>query len=259
LKIKVLLALFIFLSSIKTESSDTSKLDASDYEFIYKEDEEEEYETAEEEDMTIEDPFEPFNRLMFKINDALDKTILTPIATIYKHGIPQFMQTGIENFTSNFFAPIRAVNFALQKDGEQTVKTVFRFVINTFLGFFGTLDIASKMGINKQDTDFGQTLKKWGAKPGPYLVLPLLGPTSFRGGVGKAISFQVDQSVSDIQLCKYRLYKHNKKKRNRIYYLIYGLNLTAKYAKLIDIKRELDKLSRDPYITTRNAVMQTEQ
>jgi phospholipid-binding lipoprotein MlaA len=150
------------------------------------------------------------------------------------------------------------INFALQKDSEYTVKTVFRFIINTIFGFFGTVDVASKIGLDKKDTNFVETLKKWGAKPGPYLVLPLFGPTSFRGGISKAFSTQIDP------IAQISLYRYKRNTRNRLYYAIYGLDLLAKYASIISYKKELEKISSnkpssDMYVTTRNVVMQMEK
>lgn len=200
----------------------------------------------------IYDPLEPFNRLMFGVNNAIDKVFVTPLAMTYKHILPKFLQIAVENFASNFFAPVRTVNFILQKDAENATKTVWRFMINTVFGFFGTGDVAAKLGITKKDTNLGDTLKKWGARPGPYIVLPLFGPTSFRGAVGKGFQSAVDP-IAQVSLLRYK-----KNTRNRLYYTIYGADLLAKRSALLGIMKELEKTSEDMYVTTRKAVMASE-
>jgi phospholipid-binding lipoprotein MlaA len=199
------------------------------------------------------DPLEPFNRLMFKINDILDKVFLVPVSTIYKYAFPEFLQIGISNFVSNFFSPVAVINFVLQGDGEYVVKTIFRFIINTTLGFFGTVDVASKMGIDKKETSLGDTFKKWGAKPGPYVVLPLLGPGSFRSTMGKAMQIPIDP-VAQISLASCK-----KNERRRLYYVIYGADVVVKRSRLLDITMEIEKTSDDKYVTIRNSIMALEK
>jgi phospholipid-binding lipoprotein MlaA len=199
------------------------------------------------------DPLEPFNRLMFKINDILDKVFIKPAAIIYSTILPGFLQKVIENFAHNFFSPVRILNFALQKDAENLVKTLFGFFINIFFGFFGTLDTASKIGLGSRNTSFGDTLKKWGAGPGPYIVIPIFGPTSFRGAIGKVFHTQVDP----IAMISLRRYKKNT--RTRLFYLIYGADLLNKRVSILHIMQELEKSSSDPYITTRRVIMSSEK
>ena len=207
---------------------------------------------AEDELDGVYDPLEPFNRLMFKVNDALDKVFLIPLSMTYKHILPNFLQIGIANFASNFFSPIDFINFVLQGDSEYVVKTTFRFIVNTIFGFFGTVDVASKMGLDKKNTNLGDTFKKWGMKSGPYLVLPVLGPGSFRSGVGRIMQLPIDP-VAQISL------KHWKKNtRRRLYYCIYGANVIVKRANLLDIMFEMEETSDDMYVTTRNAIMSME-
>lgn len=200
----------------------------------------------------VYDPLEPFNRLMFKVNDALDKVFLIPLSMTYKHILPNFLQIGIANFASNFFSPVDFINFVLQGDSEYVVKTTFRFIINTLFGFFGTVDVASKMGLDKKNTNLGDTFKKWGMQSGPYLVLPVLGPGSFRSGVGNIMQLPIDP-VAQISL------EHWKKNtRRRLYYCIYGANVIVKRASLLDIMFEMEETSDDMYVTTRNAIMSME-
>lgn len=207
---------------------------------------------AEDELDNVYDPFEPFNRLMFKINGAIDKAFLIPLSTMYKHAVPNFLQIGISNFVSNFFSPIDLINFVLQGDPEYVVKTTFRFIINTLLGFFGTVDVASKMGLDKKNTNLGDTFKKWGVKAGPYLVLPILGPGSFRSGVGSVMQLPIDP------IAQVSLHHWKKNTRRRLYYCIYGARVIVKRASLLDIMFEMEETSEDMYVTTRNALMSME-
>ena len=207
---------------------------------------------AEDELDNVYDPLEPFNRLMFKVNNALDKVFLIPLSMTYKHILPNFLQIGIANFASNFFSPIDFINFVLQGDSEYVVKTAFRFIVNTLFGFFGTVDVASKMGLDKKNTNLGDTFKKWGMKSGPYLVLPVFGPGSFRSGVGSIMQLPIDP-IAQISL------KHWKKNtRRKLYYCIYGANVVVKRANLLDIMFEMEETSDDMYVTTRNAIMSLE-
>lgn len=199
------------------------------------------------------DPLEPYNRLMFKINGALDKVFIRPVAVVYRTILPGFIRTGIQNFTFNFFAPVRVVNFILQGDAENIVKTVFGFLVNTIFGFFGAFDVASKIGLGSRNTSLGDTLKKWGAGPGPYIVLPVFGPSSLRGATGKVFQTQIDP-IAAISLFIYR-----RNTRNKLYYTIYGADLVAKRSSILYIMDELEKASKDPYVATRRVVMASEK
>jgi phospholipid-binding lipoprotein MlaA len=127
-----------------------------------------------------QDPFEGFNRAMFKFNDALDEAALKPAATAYQEHLPSFLQTAIGNFFGNIGDVWTAVNNLLQGKVEQGLTDVMRVAVNTTLGFGGLLDISSEAGLQKHKEDFGQTLGKWGMTSGPYVVLPLLGPSTMR-------------------------------------------------------------------------------
>ena len=199
------------------------------------------------------DPLEPYNRFMFAVNDVLDKILITPISLIYIHIFPKFLQCGIENFAHNFFSPLRTVNFILQGDSEHATKTVFRFIINTVCGFFGTVDVAAKFGLEKKDTSFGDTLKKWGAGPGPYIVLPLFGPTSLRGGISTALTLPIDP-IAEVSLLHYK-----KNTRRKLYYAIYGADLLAKRSSVLYMMKELEETSNDMYATIRDVVMTRER
>jgi phospholipid-binding lipoprotein MlaA len=126
------------------------------------------------------DPFEKFNRQMFAFNDAVDRVALKPAATAYKQVLPTFVQTGVSNFFGNLSDLWTGVNNLLQGKGEDGLSDVTRFTLNSTFGLLGVLDIASEAGLHKHNEDFGQTLGAWGVPPGPYLMLPVLGPSTVR-------------------------------------------------------------------------------
>lgn len=138
------------------------------------------------------DPLEGFNRRMFDLNDGLDQVILKPAATVYKALVPGFVRAGVGNFFGNLAEPWVAVNAALQLKGVAAIETVLRFATNTLFGLGGVLDIASDMNLERRNEDFGQTLGYWGVPTGPYLVLPLLGSSTARDGLGLIPDYRAD-------------------------------------------------------------------
>jgi phospholipid-binding lipoprotein MlaA len=138
------------------------------------------------------DPYEGFNRAVFTFNDTLDKAALKPVATAYKKVLPSFVQTGVGNFFGNLSDVWSAVNNLLQGKGEAGMSDVTRVALNSTLGLGGLLDIASEAGIRKHNEDFGQTLGHYGVKPGPYLMLPLLGSSTLRDTVALPVDFKGD-------------------------------------------------------------------
>jgi phospholipid-binding lipoprotein MlaA len=138
------------------------------------------------------DPFEKFNRSMFAFNDAVDRAALKPAATVYKNALPSFVQTGVNNFFGNLSDAWSAVNNLLQGKGEAGLSDVTRFTLNSTLGLAGLLDIASEAGLQKHNEDFGQTLGVWGVSSGPYLMLPLLGPSTVRDALVLPLDVKAD-------------------------------------------------------------------
>lgn len=126
------------------------------------------------------DPYEGFNRAMFKFNDTVDQVALKPAATLYQTVLPSFVQTGVGNFFGNLSDVWSAANNLLQGKGEAGMSDLMRVSLNSTLGLLGLLDIASEAGMRKHNEDFGQTLGAWGVRSGPYLMLPLLGPSTVR-------------------------------------------------------------------------------
>ena len=126
------------------------------------------------------DPFEKFNRTMFNFNDKIDTVALKPVATVYKEVTPSFLQTGVNNFFGNLSDLWSSVNNFAQLKGQDGLNDFTRFALNSTLGFAGVLDIATPAGLKKHNEDLGQTLGYWGVPSGPYLMLPLLGPSTVR-------------------------------------------------------------------------------
>ena len=129
---------------------------------------------------------------MFSFNDALDGAIIKPVAQGYQSVLPPLIRAGVSNFFSNVDDIWEAVNNALQGKIDEALQDVMRFAVNTVMGLGGVLDIASDMGLQKHNEDFGQTLGKWGIGSGPYLVLPFVGPSSLRDGGGLLVDWRYD-------------------------------------------------------------------
>ena len=141
---------------------------------------------------SVYDPIEPVNREIFAFNDAVDEAVLEPVSEVYRDTMPEAIRTGIGNILRNLRTPIIVGNQILQGDFEGAGNAIVRFVTNTLGGLGGFLDPAAENGFEFEDEDFGQTLAVWGIGDGPYLVLPLLGPSNLRDTVG----FVVD-SIAD--------------------------------------------------------------
>ena len=136
------------------------------------------------------DPLESMNRSIFSFNDNLDNAVVKPVATVYRDVTPGWFRAGVGNFFNNIEDVWSTVNNALQGRGGYAVDSAKRVAVNTTVGLLGTFDIASKMDIDKHPSNFGLTLGRWGVGPGPYVVLPLLGPTTLRGIVGLPVDRQ---------------------------------------------------------------------
>ena len=143
-------------------------------------------------DANPRDPLEPFNRGVYQFNDAVDTAVLKPVATAYQKITPSPVRTGASNFFGNLGDLWSSVNAGLQLRPREATENLMRFSVNTVFGLAGVLDIASEMGIPRTRLDFGQTMGRWGAPAGPYLVLPILGPSSVRDGTGLVVDVAGD-------------------------------------------------------------------
>lgn len=130
------------------------------------------------------DPLEPLNRAIFGFNETFDQVLMKPVAQGYRAVLPEIVRTGVTNFFSNLEDVWIAANNLLQGKPESALQDVMRVAINTVIGLGGVIDVASDAGLDKHNEDFGQTLGRWGMGGGPYLVLPFLGPSTVRDGIG---------------------------------------------------------------------------
>lgn len=189
------------------------------------------------------DPLEPLNRGIFAFNEAVDNAVLKPVATVYRDVTPRPVRTGVGNFFANIEDLWSTLNAVVQAKPRVAAENFMRFNVNTFLGFAGLLDIASEMGIDRTSLDFGHTLGHWGVPPGPYLVLPLLGPSSVRDAVGRAVDSTADGVNQVVD-------------HTATYNATQVLRLTDKRASLLRATDMLDQVALDKYSFTRDAYLQ---
>ena len=190
------------------------------------------------------DPLERVNRVTYKFNDGFDKAIARPVARAYVKVAPRFVRIGVTNFVDNLTYPVTIVNDLLQAKFKQTCSDTGRLLLNTTLGLGGLLDPASAAGLEKNDEDFGQSLGKWGVKPGPYLIIPFIGFSDFRDAVGK---------VGDI-------YTHPTHyiKNSTLSWSIWGVEVLDTRARLLSANDLLNGVY-DPYTFTKNAYLARRQ
>jgi phospholipid-binding lipoprotein MlaA len=188
------------------------------------------------------DPFEPLNRGIYHFNDGVDTVLLKPAAEVYRGVLPQFVRTGVSNFYSNINDVIVALNNLLQAKFLNAVSDVGRIVVNTTAGVLGVLDVATHIGLEKHDEDFGQTLGYWGIGPGPYLVIPLLGPSSVRDAIGRFVDFKTDPIT----------YVDPSRDRN----ILWGVRFVNRRSELLETSKILETAALDPYEFLRDAYLQ---
>jgi phospholipid-binding lipoprotein MlaA len=187
------------------------------------------------------DPLERFNRSVFAFNDALDKAVARPVAKAYVKVTPRIVRTGVSNVFNNLNTLGTTVNDVLQGKMRQAGHDSARFLLNSTLGLGGLFDPATAAGLELNDEDFGQTFGKWGVKSGPYLMLPFLGPSTFRDSVGR-LADQFTYPVSYLEDDSTRIW-------------IRAVDLLDMRAGLLDLDAQIDK-SYDRYAFIRNAWLQ---
>lgn len=146
------------------------------------------------------DPLEPMNRKVTAFNDVVDGAVLKPVATVYRDITPDPVRTGVNNFFENLRDIWSFINASLQLRPREAAENFLRFNVNTVFGVAGLFDVASDMGLERTRLDFGQTLGRWGLPSGPYLVLPIFGPSTVRDAAGFSIESSGDlvQGISDV-------------------------------------------------------------
>ena len=140
----------------------------------------------------VYDPLESVNRVIFNVNDALDRDVVRPIAQGYVDIVPRLVRTGVSNVFGNLGDAFSAINNLLQGKKDPFGSDLSRVLVNSTIGLGGIFDIATDAGLEKYNEDFGQTLGRWGLASGPYLVLPIFGPSSVRDGLGFAVDIAAD-------------------------------------------------------------------
>jgi len=146
-------------------------------------------------DETISDPWEGFNRTMFRFNYRFDKYIFLPGVRAYRAVTPDVVETGVHNFFRNIQDITTLINSVLQLDFDKTMHTTTRLMVNSTIGLAGFINVASD--VPRSDEDFGQTLGHWGVGTGPFLVLPVLGPSNARDGVGLGVDWYALSEIRD--------------------------------------------------------------
>jgi phospholipid-binding lipoprotein MlaA len=188
------------------------------------------------------DPLEPMNRALYQVHDVLDTNIVKPVAEGYVSVVPQFMRTGFANVFNNIDDLFSAVNGLLQGKLDKAGNDFGRVMINTMFGLGGLIDVAADLDIERGNEDFGQTFAVWGFPQGPYLFIPLFGPTTFRDGAGVIVRIALGPVG----------YVPNVPVRNSIY----GVGYVDLRSQALESGSLVDTAALDRYIFIRNAYLQ---
>jgi phospholipid-binding lipoprotein MlaA len=188
------------------------------------------------------DPLEPLNRKIFALNDTVDVAVARPIATVYHDYVPGPLRTYARNFFANIGDIFIGLNNILQGKPGDGLQDWVRFVFNSTFGVFGINDVASDMGLEKHNEDFGQTFGRWGIGEGAYLVLPFFGPSTLRDGVGQAIDIYADP-LTNLRPIPLRT-------------TVYAVRFTGNRADLLDAGKLLEEAALDRYVFLRDAYLQ---
>lgn len=188
------------------------------------------------------DPFEPLNRQVSSFNDTVDDAVLRPVATVYQRVLPSPIRTGVNNFFGNLSDVWSFANSVAQLKLQDSAQIFMRVNVNTVFGLGGIFDVATEAGIDRHTEDFGQTLGRWGVPSGPYLVLPLLGPSTVRDTSALVVDVQGDliSVIGDIPV------------RNSLY----ALRLVDLRSNLLRASQLLEDAALDRYTFTRDAFLQ---
>ena len=188
------------------------------------------------------DPYENLNRKVFVVNQVFDQVLLKPVAKGYSNYAPDFIQTTIGNFFGNLADVWTAVNNFLQGKPREGIQDTGRVAVNTVFGVAGLADVATKLGLPKHQEDFGQTLGVWGVKPGPYVMLPLFGPSTMRDALAKPLDLYADPV--------------NLATRADVEYSLRAVRLVDDRARLLPTTDMIEKVALDPYQFVRDAHFQ---
>ena len=189
-----------------------------------------------------QDPFETTNRRVSDFNDSVDRSLLKPVATQYKKVVPEVLQDGVHNFFGNLTDIWSTANNALQLKPMETAETGLRAAVNSVFGLYGVIDWGTRLGLQRYNADFGQTLGYWGVPAGPYVVLPVLGPSNVRDTVGVAVDIQEN------------LWANVTPTATR--YSGTAVRVIDKRAEYLGMDHQLDQVALDKYAFIRDAYLQ---
>ena len=229
LKVILLIISFSFLQINLSYSNEDEPLSSISYDEIY-------------------DPIEPINRAVLSFNFFIDDIAIRPIVKTYKFIAPEPIEKGVSNFFSNLKEPIRTISFIFQGEFYKSFNSIGRFTINTFTSL-GTFDLATRVGMEKNETDFGITLAKGGVSSGPYIVIPIIGPSNLRDFSGDVVEYLVDPISNNVP--------------NREYIAVgNGLNERAEIDEQLDRVRDASsdryEMIKSIYYQNRNAQLEEE-
>ena len=186
------------------------------------------------------DPWERYNRAMFSFNDNVDKAVLKPVAQTYKATIPAVIRDRVTHFFANLSDLASVVHHTLQAEPRSALESTGRFVVNSTVGLFGLFDPASSIGLARTNEDAGLTLGRWGVGHGPYVMLPLFGPSSLRDAVGTAADMRMDITGE--------LLNPDSSERAALI----GVRVVDLRTGLLEIEKGVDLISFDRYISVRS-------
>jgi phospholipid-binding lipoprotein MlaA len=191
----------------------------------------------------VYDPLEPANRAIYRFNDAVDRAVLEPVARGYRYVTPVPVRRGVRNFLSNLRSPVIFANDALQGERDRAGTTLARFMINSTIGLFGVYDVAADLGHLPHEEDFGQTLGRWGIGSGPFLMLPLFGPSNLRDTGGRFGDYFFDPLNQCCVGTDERLAR-------------FATGAVAAREQALELVDDLRRNTLDPYATIRSAYAQ---
>ena len=192
------------------------------------------------------DPLEPTNRAMYAFDNALDTVLLRPVAVAYRYVLPEPVRTGIHNVLSNLGTPVQLSNDMLSGKPRRVGDTTMRFLINTTVGVVGIFDVAKMWGYPDHDSDFGITLALWGVPEGPFLYLPVFGPSDPRDAIGLGVDSAMDPFTWVGQGTAVRALDWSR----------FGMNAVDQRARHLDDIDSVKKTALDPYATFRSLYRQ---
>jgi phospholipid-binding lipoprotein MlaA len=201
-----------------------------------------------EEFRATNDPIEPWNRAMYDVHQAIDTVVLRPVAVGYRAVVPGPVRTGVANVLSNLRSPVILINDALQGETQRFGTTLGRFLLNTTLGVGGIVDVAEDLGLPEHSEDFGQTFAVAGVEEGPYLFIPILGPSNPRDLLGYAADIAADPFTW--------LTFGNRDLAETLQYIRAGATVVSTRESLLDTLDDVQRTSLDPYATLRSAYRQ---